>query len=251
MLAQKNSHPRDSRIQFDEPTHTYTIDGDNTVKYTSVTTLIHKFFPHFDADSVIEKMRMGKNWNPENKYYNLTNAEIKAEWAKTGKEASQQGTLMHLNIENYYNGKGFTPGFIETPEYKLFQEYLADHANYKPYRTEWTIFSTRYRVAGSVDMLYIDPNDPEKLIIADWKRSKEIKFENKWEKGYKPIEHLDNCNFIHYSLQLNIYRLIIEKYYGKRVSQMFLVILHPNLPKYQKIIVEKMTRDALSLFRKK
>ena len=53
-LQEKNSHPRDKNISFDESTHTYTVNGDSN--YTSVTTLIHSFFPSFDAELIISKM---------------------------------------------------------------------------------------------------------------------------------------------------------------------------------------------------
>ena len=49
-LSKLNVHERDSRIEFDEPTHVYTIDGDSN--YTSVTTWNHSHFEHFDADKV-------------------------------------------------------------------------------------------------------------------------------------------------------------------------------------------------------
>jgi hypothetical protein len=51
-----NEHPRDSRITFDESTHTYYIDG-SSENVISVTTLIHSYFPKFNADDVIKKMR--------------------------------------------------------------------------------------------------------------------------------------------------------------------------------------------------
>ena len=60
-LANKNKHPRDDKIGFIEETHTYTI-GDRS-DFTSVTTFIHKHFPHFDADSVIKNIMK----NPERK----------------------------------------------------------------------------------------------------------------------------------------------------------------------------------------
>ena len=68
ILSKKNEHSRDNNLQFDEPTHKYTILTDKESKYTSVTTWNHQHFPHFDADLVIKKMMNGKNWNPENKY---------------------------------------------------------------------------------------------------------------------------------------------------------------------------------------
>lgn len=245
MLAVKNSHPRDAHIKFDEPAHVYTIDGDSD--YKSVTTWIHDFFPSFDADSVIRKMRNGKNWDEDNKYYGMSNAEIKQMWKENGREAAELGTLMHLNIEYYYNGLEYTEGFVKTKEYELFCGYLADHQEYKAYRTEWTVYSKRYRLAGSIDMVYVDPKDSEKVIIADWKRSKEIRFNNRWEKGYGPAGVFDNCNYCHYCLQLNVYRMMLEKYYGKKVSSMFLVILHPNQDRYQKIMVPRIWEPIMEM----
>ena len=245
LLTDINHHPRDAHIEFDEPTHVYTIDGDSN--YKSVTTWIHEFFPHFDADLIISKMRKSKNWNPSNKYFNMTDNEIKASWTQNGKEAAQSGTAMHLNIEYYYNGRPFVKGFTNTAEYKLFVGYIQDHLDYKPYRTEWTVYSKKYRLAGSIDMVYIDPNDENKVILADWKRSKEIKVNNQWEKGYGPVSELDNCNYNHYCLQLNIYRMILEKYYNKQVTEMFLVILHPNQDKYQKINIPRIWKPIMGM----
>ena len=41
-LAEKNPHPRDSNITFDEGPHIYTINGDSS--FTSVTTWNHSHF---------------------------------------------------------------------------------------------------------------------------------------------------------------------------------------------------------------
>ena len=38
LLARLNAHPRNKRITFDPIRHTYTINGDPTVKYTYVNT---------------------------------------------------------------------------------------------------------------------------------------------------------------------------------------------------------------------
>ncbi len=244
MLSQRNYHPRDKNIEFDEPTHVYTIEGDSD--YTSVTTLIHKFFPHFDADKVIAKMRSGRGWGPNNKYYDMTDEEIKEGWRRNGQEAAELGTAMHLNIEKYYNGLPFNPGFTDSKEYTLFESFLNDHYLYIPYRTEWTVYSKKYRLAGSIDMVYIDPEN-EKFVIVDWKRSKEIKYSNKWDKGYGPLSDLDDCNYNKYCLQLNVYRMIIEKYYDKPVSEMFLVIIHPNQDDYIKIVIPKMSEPIMRM----
>jgi hypothetical protein len=57
--------------------------------------------------------------------------------------------------------------------------------------------------------------------IIDYKTNKEIKMESykNWEgvsdKMLSPIDHLDDCNFSHYALQLSIYMYIILKHNPK------------------------------------
>jgi len=83
-------HPRDKRLRFDEPSHTYFIDGKRG-QLKSVTTWIHTFFPHFDADDAISKMRRGRKWNEDNPLFGKTNDEIKLIWKLNGEAASKQG----------------------------------------------------------------------------------------------------------------------------------------------------------------
>ena len=56
-----------------------------------------------------------------------------------------------------------------------------------------------------------------------------------FEKGFPPVEHLPNSNYWHYSLQLNIYKKILEKNYDKVIDEMYLLSLHPNNSGYLKI----------------
>ena len=42
------------------------------------------------------------------------------------------------------------------------------------------------------------------------------------------IEHLPDTNYWHYCLQLNTYKHLIEKNYGYKVKEMYLVCLHPD-----------------------
>jgi len=103
ILALTNTHPRDAHITFQEEGHKYTIHTDLNSKYTSVTTWNHSHFPHFNADQVIANMMKGKNWNPENKYWNMTSEEIKKLWTDNGAAVSGAGTEMHEQIECFMN----------------------------------------------------------------------------------------------------------------------------------------------------
>lgn len=242
MLKNKNTHPRDARISFVDDTHTYYIDGSSD-GYISSTTLIHTLFPKFDADLIIGKMMKSKNWR-RSSYFGMTPDQIKESWDKNRDSAAEQGTLMHENIEKYYNGVDHE---TNSKEFDLFQKYCNDHKSLEPFRTEWEIFDEDALIAGSVDMIYKDPKNPGSIIIADWKRSKEIKMENRWQKGTDELtRNIDDCNFNHYSLQLALYKNILEKKYNQKVSETFLVILHPNQKEYIKLV----TRDMDSVIQK-
>lgn len=231
LLKIKNSHERDSRISFVDSSHTYYIDG-SSEGYISSTTLVHSFFPHFDADVIIKKMMASRNWS-KSPYNGQSPEKIKKGWEVNRDKAATAGTAMHENIEMYYNNE---PHEKDSKEFSMFSNFLNDFPNLEPYRTEWEIFDEVSNVAGSVDMLYKDPDNPGSLIIADWKRSKEIKMSNRWQKGTDSLtRHLEDCNFIHYSLQLALYKYILQTRYGQKITGTFLVILHPNQENYMKI----------------
>jgi len=244
MLSLKNNHPRDKRIRFVEDSHTYYVDG-SSEGYISSTTLVHKLFEKFDADKVISKMRKSYKWT-SSPYYGMTDEEIKEKWNNNRDYAASSGTKMHENIENYYNKQEHS---TEGKEFSLFKCFEDDHKDLKPYRSEWCVFDEEAKVSGSIDMVYEDPDDNSKLIIGDWKRSKEIKFENKWQKGISPhTRHLDDCNFVHYSLQLSIYKYILEKNYDKKISECFIVVLHPNQDSYNKYHIMDLSEEISSIF---
>ena len=225
MLSEKNKHERDNRISFDEETHTYYVDGSSD-GIISVTTLIHKKFPKFDSELILKKMK-----NKHEKYPNMSDSQIKKLWADNAVSASKNGTKMHKLIENYYNSIQIEK---EDENLKEFKHFLNFHSTIKnrlePFRTEWSIFDGELELAGQVDMLYKKSDGTYALY--DWKRVKEIKKDNPFEKGIGKLSNLDNCNYNHYSLQLNIYKRLLETRYDIKVSEMFLVILHPDNENY-------------------
>tara|TARA_B100000927_G_scaffold289932_1_gene287542 strand:+ start:877 stop:1671 length:795 start_codon:yes stop_codon:yes gene_type:complete len=224
ILEKTNKHERDNHISFDEGPHIYTIDGDSD--YLSVTTWNHSHFPKFNADAIISKMMKSKNWK-NSEYFGMSPYEIKQKWRNNGKEASEAGTKMHFDIECYYNDLAVEVD-EDCLEWKYFEKFEEDiGSNLKPYRTEWMVWNKELRLAGSIDMIFENPDGT--LQIYDWKRCKEIKKDNRWDSAITEcVSHLPDANFWHYSLQLNTYKWMIEKNYGKKVTNMYLVCLHPN-----------------------
>jgi hypothetical protein len=284
-LARQNPHPRDAHIHFDEGPHTYTIKCvpgiTEKTEFTSVTTWVHKHFEHFDAKKIIAAMmRNQKKWNDpiaNAKYYGKSAEEIEEMWAAAGREAAAKGTEMHYKIECFYNTPAPAADAPTTPEFTYFLKFNDEYkSTLKPYRTEWTVFHEEARIAGSIDMVYevIEPQQPAAtatanptsvssepvvggrnprrtpLAIYDWKRCREITKTNRANKfaTHPAIEHLPDTNYWHYALQLNIYKYILQSKYGKTISDLYLIVLHPEAQNYQRIKLPDLQTEVSALF---
>ena len=268
VLSKRNSHERDQYIQFFEEDHRYVITNDPENKYTSVTTWNHSHFPVFNANLIIKNMMKGKNWKEGHKYWGLTAEEIKKQWSLNSSAVSGAGTDMHFDIECFMNNpdidsskKGYNHADLynayleyqneeKSLEWDYFINFVKDLPELTPYRTEWTIYDEDLKISGSIDMIYENPDGT--LSIYDWKRSKEISRINNFNKFAinKLICHMPDSNFWHYALQLNTYKRIIERKYGKIVTDLYLVRLHPDAEEknYELIKLPDLTKEIDELF---
>ena len=245
MLAQLHPHPRDRDIEFQEEGHIYTICGKR--HYTSCTTWTKSFFEKFNSDEIIDTMMSSEKW-PKNKHFCMTKPDIKALWSENGKKAAEFGTSMHKHIEEFYNGKELPEKDII--ELTYFKNFYTDHPELVPFRTEMMIYDEDIQICGSVDMLFL--NEDGTLNIYDWKFSKEIQSHSYGKKGLGPLSHMNDCNTTHYSLQLNLYREILEKKYGFVVRDMVLVFMHRDLyESYVKYPVSRIDLTSLLETRRK
>lgn len=275
ILNTRNAHPRDKNIHFEEEGHKYTIlndsNGSEEFGYTSVTTWVHTHFPYFDADLIISKMMSGKAWKQGHKYWGLTAIEIKDLWNSKRDDAAGAGTHLHYEIECFMNSNVLKFNYTHLEliqqynilikydkryldfgvEWSYFLKFVEDFPQLKPYRTEWTVYHEELHLAGSIDMVYENPDGS--LSIYDWKRSADIIKVNAWNKCALTncIDWMPDSNFWHYALQLNAYKMILETKYGKIVKDLFLVRLHPNSSEYELIQVPDLKHDIKKLFEKK
>lgn len=154
-----------------------------------------------------------------------------------------------LSCPKERRGRAGEPGF-PAKEWQYFLDFLRDYPDLKPYRTEWTIYDEDLKLSGSIDMVYENPDGT--LMIYDWKRSKDISRVNNFNEYAKTpcISHLPNSNFWHYSLQLNTYKAILERKYGKKVTDLYLVRLHPDAEEnsYELLRVPDLSESIKELF---
>lgn len=225
---QTNVHPRDKRIVFYPEPHIYTIDG---VPVPSASTIISKFFPEFDSYG------KASNLSSSNPLYGLPVEDIVQIWNNRGKEAANQGTYLHEQIEKYYLNQPFK----ETEEFHLFKQFVAEHKAIKPYRSEWRIFDDKFNVAGTIDLISANGNGYD---IYDWKRSKKvvdtysgdpIKIDTWGNHGVGNLSDISDTSYNRYCLQQSLYRYILENNYGLKISKMYLIVLYPEYDRYYKV----------------
>jgi hypothetical protein len=262
---------RNAAVTFDEAAHVYYVDGRRID--TSVTTFIHSFFEHFDAPRICRLMIRGRAFmsKPEHAQYGalpiwrdsagarldswregarLLDDEdfvvkcITDKWQKGGADAAALGTRMHAHIESYLNDEPVTDDSREFEYFLRYNEKMR-RAGYIPYRMETRVYDESLSLAGSVDMMWTRPEHlgarPLKVLVVDWKRSKEIKreaYRNKRGRGI--CCNIPDCNYYHYTLQLNIYRHLLEDLYDIEVEGMGLVVLYPENPDYLEIPIDRI-----------
>lgn len=265
LLRDKNAHERDQFLLFDEVSHTYTCTRTKK-KLLSATTFLGTFKTKFDPNEALEKMQFknGIYIGTNKKYMQKTRLQIMSDWEELGKIASYKGTLIHDVIEYFLDEQIDSACDIQVAEFKvrknvdkceiefgLFFSYHNDIQKKFPdiicHRLEWRIYCTDLGIAGTIDALYKNKKN-DKYIICDWKRSKKISFYNHFQNFKAPLENLQECNFISYSLQLNLYKFLLEHVYNMQVESMYLLIVHPQNETYQYIKIPKVQTIIKKLF---
>jgi len=168
-------------IKFNEKKHEYTDEKGR--KYLSVTTWIGKLFP-FHANAIIERIIK----SPNSKYYKWTPAAVRKDWANSSKE----GNRVHKACEDYIKEQLITEDAAVKPCVDQFAK-----LNFKgKLSSEVRVYDSDYLIAGTIDI--IEECD-DALYLYDLKTYKIINDER--------IKKM--------SIQLEIYKRLIEKMYNK------------------------------------
>jgi hypothetical protein len=237
-LADKNVDHRDKRIEFDPVEHRYYIDGNRDT--ISVTQLIDKFFPEFDA----------QYWAPlKAAQRGISTEEILEEWEAKRIDSASKGTALHFAIENYYNNNIHDSNSTEFAHFLSFKQRFKGMT---PYRSEWRIFDEDLLVAGTIDMVY--KKQDGSLYMFDWKRSEKVVNRDgtikndTFQFAFGELSHLGDNSYNRYCLQQNIYKAILEKRYGQKISSMNLLVLHESYDRYHLLTIPKMDREVNYIF---
>jgi ATP-dependent exoDNAse (exonuclease V) beta subunit len=206
-------------IVFKASDHSYTSIDNNDIKWVSVTKLVSNFKEPFDAEGVAAKVSKNK----KSKWYGKTAKEIQAAWKEESERAMELGTFYHNQREAdlcslaSIEKEGVTlpiyipiekDGVKHAPDQKLSPGIYPEHM----------VYLKSAGICGQSDLVEVVG---DKVNIIDYKSNKKIETESfvNWEglskKMLFPVNHLDDCNYYHYALQLSIYMYIILKHNPK------------------------------------
>src|SRR3990167_5454696 len=176
-------------------------------------------------------------------YKNATPEKL-TEWKAKGDVARSHGTDVHKAIETYAQFKT-----CEKPEWEQGVKSILEV--YKGWRSydEVCLYNEEYRIAGTADKISaVGTGKNVSVIISDFKTnvSKGIYYHSDYSKHlYAPLEHLQDCNYVKYSLQLSFYAYMWENLTGRKIKRMFIHFIPPDdFTKHQIIPVNYMKNDV-------
>ena len=227
---------------FDIP-HEYFLDGK---KLISVTTLIHQYQEEFQEDfwADIKGMQHG-----------LTANQVKRAWRFINKKGTIKGSAIHDYAENLFQNKefeyplqtilnefGFDPVINEYEITKQHVDKFYDDVRGKliPIRTEFIVYDRESLIGGMLDMLFYNVKAGE-FQVWDWKSNKKFTTEEKSRHLLNELCMIEDCDLELYSLQLELYKYIIEKNTGIKLGKSYIVWFSHNNPTY-KVIETKNRR---------
>ena len=224
-------HPSGLTIAFEDKRHIYYVHDDGSdygdlnwakdIKFTSGTAFIGQFFPKFEKQKISARYA---------KKHCMRQQDVLDDWAERGRIGREDGTAVHDYAEQVVLGlrskkeNAFDLGKVDPSVNQRVHnmqgqavralEYLSrDYSFLEP---EMIVASLDLGIAGMLDLPAVNKRTGVKVIF-DYKTNKEIKTENIWQSGLTPIKHLQDTNFNHYCLQLNLYEYLGRRdgYYDK------------------------------------
>lgn len=141
-------------------------------------------------------------------------AALREQWEDHRKKSLDRGTHIHTLFEKAW--------MCEVTENELINDFCFSKMDEGWIPLMMEVLVANDVCAGRFDGLFLDPEGRKTL--GDIKTDAAIKFMNPYQKMRSPFDDLTDCNFNGYTVQLNIYKDIIEQ--GSNLTIDRLVIFH-------------------------
>ena len=275
---------QNGKVAYNDEFHSYWHVDDNE-KYVSVTTLIHSYTQEFDKDfwsayKALEKLLDSETWKIEKKSllttkkfnkeildmydipendFNEVQQDILDQWAEENRKSCERGTKIHAELENSMYKAGANVSlkkFGIGGKFECRKDYCDLDLEYGVY-PEYLISRTSddgLRLAGQVDLIVKQGNE---ISIVDYKTNKKIDLKSGYNSSSRstakmkfPLNNLDDCNYMHYTLQLSTYAWMLQQLNPNFVIKDLILVHFDHNDKqtvyhldYLKEDVERMLKD--------
>ena len=233
------------KIYLEPIRHVY-IDSDTNEEYKSVTTVLSTLEEEFPAKDIAKAIQKQSDYRKKEKYIGLTDNQILNLWEEENKVANEYGTKIHNLLEEYLKrNKFYFPK--DDNEREILNSY--DELNIDlgtRYYCEKILFSEKYKIAGTSD--HIVDIESEFFDINDYKTNKVINFYSPYcKKLLPPMDHLDDCQYNIYSLQLSVYAYFYEQESKRKCRSLNLLYFDRNSKTFMKYPVPYMKMEAIAI----
>jgi hypothetical protein len=223
----------DNFLQFDAASHTYSDIYGNT-DYVSVSGVLKTLSIPFDEKAMsyaVAKSRITKGSSAiaiRNEQDNVLR-----EWHAKRDNSCVYGTNIHEKLEYY-----FKTGFIDA-ELKALAESVAKFiGNTGNMMQEVRLYSEAHRIAGTTDICVQRTARGNIWDVYDYKTNIErgIEFYSQKKDGtslnkfmLEPVNHIEDCNYNKYSLQMSMYAYMMELTYGVQIGRLAILFIDKQM----------------------
>lgn len=239
------------KYEFIEEGHYYLCNGKRVG--ISTTGLISQYEQEFDSDTISQQVANKRG---------ISQQEVLEEWRIENLHSTIKGSMIHEYAQSLWEEKNYefdyssVPKEIDLDRLKSDIEKLVPQANnfYNDYKDMYDLIGCEiylgdeeYDECGATDQIMINKLTSG-IAIIDYKTNKEIKRESyRHKKMLVPLYKYDDCNYIHYSIQLSDYKYKFEKNTKLLVDETFIVYFNINAKNYEIIEPLNMEKEVIKI----
>ena len=225
------------KYEFVENGHYYLCNGKRVG--ISTTGLISQYEQEFDSESTSLMVAQKRG---------VTQSQVLEEWRVENLHSIIKGSMVHEFAQSLWEGKEYKfdysniPKEIDIDRLKKDVEKLIPQAInfYNDYKDMYELIGCEiylgdeeYDECGATDQILYNKYTGG-IAIIDYKTNKEIKRESyRHKKMLIPLQKYDDCNYVHYSIQLSGYKFKFEKNTKLKVDETFIVYFNINADNYE------------------
>ena len=225
------------KYKFIENGHYYLCNGKRVG--ISTTGLISQYEQEFDSESTSLMVAQKRG---------ITQTQVLEEWRIENLHSTIKGSMVHEFAQSLWEGKEYKFDYSNIPQEididrlkKDIEKLIPQAINfYNDYKDMYELIGCEiylgdedYDECGATDQIIYNKYTGG-IAIIDYKTNKEIKRESyRHKKMLIPLQKYDDCNYIHYSIQLSGYKFKFEKNTKLKVDETFIVYFNINADNYE------------------